>query len=223
MNNLTGNMGINLSNEINVVAHSLSLFENNKITDVREIFLSKIDALNNIVGIAPETLNTLAKLGEAINNDSNFYNTLIQHLSFKANTIDVYTKLQTYSEPEVNNMMNQKLVYLDSQLILKANVLQTYSRGTIDTNIETLRADTATKLTLHYNKTQTFSQSEFNDKFVQALTAQTTALAPKANTADVYTKFLTYSKEQTFSQTEVNDMFTQTLVLTTGEANATDV
>ena len=79
-----------------MVVNSLSLIENNKVIDIKELFLSKLDAVEQIVGLAPETLNTLAKLGEAINNDSNFYNTLIQNLSFKANALDVYTKLQTY-------------------------------------------------------------------------------------------------------------------------------
>ena len=68
-------MALNLTNSNNMVVNSLSLIENNRIIDVKELFLSKLDAVEQIVGLAPETLNTLAKLGEAINNDSNFYST----------------------------------------------------------------------------------------------------------------------------------------------------
>ena len=131
-------MTFNLTNSDDLVVNSLSLIEKDKIIDVKELFLSKLDAIENIVGLAPETLNTLAKLGAAINNDSEFYNKLIRDLSFKANSRDVYTKLETYSEAEVDNMMNQSLSYLGSQLSLKANIAQTYSRTMIDSNIKNL-------------------------------------------------------------------------------------
>jgi hypothetical protein len=85
-------MAVSLTNSNDLVVNSLSLVEKNKIIDVRQLFLSKLDAIDNIVGLAPETLNTLAKLGEAINNDSNFYQSLITDLSFKANTADTYRK-----------------------------------------------------------------------------------------------------------------------------------
>ena len=64
--------------------------------DVKELFLSKLGAIDTIVGLAPETLNTLAKLGEAINNGANFYTTLIRDLSFKANTADTHAKTQAH-------------------------------------------------------------------------------------------------------------------------------
>jgi predicted AAA+ superfamily ATPase len=83
------------------------LIEEEKTIDVKELFLSKLEAIDNIVGLAPETLNTLAKLGEAINNDSNFYHHLIKDLSFKANTADTYRKLETFSDKEVNYKMAQ--------------------------------------------------------------------------------------------------------------------
>ena len=155
-------MTFNLTNSDDLVVNSLSLIEKDKIIDVKELFLSKLDAIENIVGLAPDTLNTLANLGEAINNDSEFYNNLIRDLSFKANTRDVYTKLETYSEAEVDNMMNQSLSDLGSQLSLKANIAQIYSRTMIDSNIEILRADTDTKVALNYNKEQTNLQSSRN-------------------------------------------------------------
>ena len=92
-----------------MIVTSISLIEKNEVIDVNQLFLSKLDALNNIVGLAPDTRNTLAKLGEAINNDSNFYQSLTTDLPFKANTLDTYRKTETYSEAEVNYMMNQSL------------------------------------------------------------------------------------------------------------------
>ena len=66
-------MAVSLTTSNDMVVNSLSLVEKNKVIDVKELFLSKLDAIDTIVGLAPETLNTLAKLGESINNDSNFY------------------------------------------------------------------------------------------------------------------------------------------------------
>ena len=208
-------MALNLTTNNAMIVDSLSLIEKNEVIDVKTLFFSKLDAIRGIVGLAPETLNTVARLGEAIKNDSTFYQNLVRDLSFKANTADAYRKIETYSETEVNDMMNQALSHLTKQLLLKANVSLTYSQTTIDSNIENLRADTVTKLALNNNKEQTFSQTEINDMFVQALTAQTTALANKANTADVYTKVLTYNKEHTFSQAEIKDMFVETLAAQT--------
>jgi hypothetical protein len=60
---------------MDMIVTSLSLIEERRVIDVKELFLSKLDAIDNIVGLAPDTLNTLQQLGEAINTDSNFYAT----------------------------------------------------------------------------------------------------------------------------------------------------
>ena len=73
-------MTLILTNSNDVIVNSLSLIDQNKIIDVNQRFSSKLDAIDTIVGLAPETLNTLAKLREAINNDSTFYQNLIRDL-----------------------------------------------------------------------------------------------------------------------------------------------
>jgi hypothetical protein len=89
-------MAVSLTNSNDLVVNSLSLVEEDKVIDGTELFLSKLDAIDNIVGLAPETPNTVAKLGEAINNDSNFYQSLITDLSFKANTLDTYKNINIF-------------------------------------------------------------------------------------------------------------------------------
>jgi hypothetical protein len=193
-----------------LVVNTLSLNENNEIVDVKELFLSKLDAIENIVGLAPDTLNTLAKLGEAINNDSTFYQSLITDLSFKANAADTYTKAQSYSEEEVNDMFNQTLSHLTDALALKANAVETYARGTIDHNIAALRTGTATKLGLNYNKDEVFNTYEIHDMFSQTLTSFTDSLATLQTDTD--TKLgLKHNKVEVFNTYEFNDMFTQTI------------
>jgi hypothetical protein len=83
-------MAVSLTSSNDLVVNSLSLVEENKVIDVKELFLRKLEAIDNIVGLAPDTLNTLQTLGEAINDDSNFYDTLIRDLSCKANTLNRY-------------------------------------------------------------------------------------------------------------------------------------
>jgi hypothetical protein len=56
-------MSVFLTNSNDLVVNSLSLVEKNKVIDVKELFLSKLESIDNIVGLAPETLNTLAKQG----------------------------------------------------------------------------------------------------------------------------------------------------------------
>ena len=43
---------------------------------ILDILLKKADAIQQIVGIPPETLNTIEKLAESINNGGSFNNTV---------------------------------------------------------------------------------------------------------------------------------------------------
>ena len=91
-------MAIILTNSNDLVVNSLSLIEEERVIDVEGLFLRTLEAIDNIVGLAPDTLNTLAKLGEAINNDSNFYGSVITDLAFKANTLDTYRKQRRFQK-----------------------------------------------------------------------------------------------------------------------------
>lgn len=51
-------------------------------------------ALSALVGSAPASLNTLQELAAAINNNADFYNTIIQAIALKADAGTVYTKTQ---------------------------------------------------------------------------------------------------------------------------------
>ena len=96
-------MPISLSNSKDIVANSLSLIEESKVIDVKELFLSKLDAINNIVGLPPETLDTIQKLANSINNDSNFYSTLVAALNEKSDKSTTYTKSET--DNKINDLI----------------------------------------------------------------------------------------------------------------------
>jgi ribonuclease PH len=63
---------VSLNNSKYIVANSISVIEKNKVIDLKELFLSELDAVNNIVGLPVETLNSLQKLAESINSDNDF-------------------------------------------------------------------------------------------------------------------------------------------------------
>jgi hypothetical protein len=59
-----------LNNSKDIVANSMSVIDKTKVIYLKELFLSKLDAINSIVGLPVETLNSLQKLAEAINSDN---------------------------------------------------------------------------------------------------------------------------------------------------------
>ena len=65
-------MSVSLTNSKDLVANSISVIDKNKIIDLQKLFLSKLDAITNIVGLPVATLDSLQKLAEAINSDAKF-------------------------------------------------------------------------------------------------------------------------------------------------------
>jgi hypothetical protein len=80
-------MPVSLSNSKDIVANSISLIKGNRLIDV----LETIDAVQ---GLAPETLNSLEKLASALNNDSNYVQTVSGAIDNKAEKATTYTKTE---------------------------------------------------------------------------------------------------------------------------------
>ena len=66
------------------------------------------DLIIQLTGFAPETLNTLQKLASSINNDNTFYNTINTQLAAKANSAEVYTRSETYTQSQINSALSGK-------------------------------------------------------------------------------------------------------------------
>ena len=85
---------------------------------------NQIDSLKDSV---PSSLNTLKKLGNAINNDSSFYITLNNSLSQKASISALNTKAdKTYVDSNVSSLQTQissraTISYVDGKLLLKTS------------------------------------------------------------------------------------------------------
>ena len=90
----------------------------NQVKNILDLFLKKTDVITQIIGVPPETLNTIQNLAESINNDQTFYNTINNKLDTKANSADVYTKLSTFSQSEINALLSAKQTSITSATTL---------------------------------------------------------------------------------------------------------
>lgn len=59
------------NNPINIIANSIELIQNSELNRTSDTFLTRSEA-GDIVGIAPDTLNTLQEITDAIGNDPHF-------------------------------------------------------------------------------------------------------------------------------------------------------
>ena len=107
-------MPVSLSNSIDIIANYVSIVQDYRVVNI-------LDLISQITGLAPETLNTLQKLAESINNDNTFYNTINNKLTKKANSPDVYTKLQTYTQDQINSSLSeeQASIYINNNSIIR--------------------------------------------------------------------------------------------------------
>ena len=107
-------MSLSLNNSTDLIANSIHLIQGNEFTNVLDLFLTKSEA-HDIVGIAPETLDTLAEIAQAIGNDANFFTTINNQIALKANIADVYDK--SYVDTLINNYYTK--AEIDTSLSLK--------------------------------------------------------------------------------------------------------
>jgi uncharacterized protein YpuA (DUF1002 family) len=98
------------------------------------------DKCNNIIAGAPNALNTLKELSDALGSDANYSTTVLNHIGTKANSTDVYSKA------EVNSFLDDKADFftVESPLSFLFNPQQpelvklqadVYNKTTVDTKL----------------------------------------------------------------------------------------
>ena len=108
-----------------IVANSVSLFESDTVKNSLDPFLKKTDAITQIIGVPPETLNTIQKRAEIIKNGQTFYNAINNKVNQKANSADVYTQTSTFSQTEINDWRSTKQTSITSSTPLSLNSITT--------------------------------------------------------------------------------------------------
>ncbi len=89
-------MSISLSNSSDILANSISLINGSVIQGINDTFLSKNEAVSNIVGLPPATMNTLEKISQSVSNNPNFFNTTETAIASNANTANVNATFLEY-------------------------------------------------------------------------------------------------------------------------------
>ena len=82
---------LNLNNTERRICDSIFLIRGDDITNIYVLLLRKSDA-SDIVGLPPETLNTLQEIANSIGNDIDFFNTITTQITQKRNISDSYGK-----------------------------------------------------------------------------------------------------------------------------------
>ena len=80
---------LNLNNTERIICDSIFLTRDDDIINIYDLFLSKGDAAD-IVGLPPDTLNTLQENANSIGNDADFFGTISTRIHLKRNKPDTY-------------------------------------------------------------------------------------------------------------------------------------
>lgn len=119
-------MPVNLTNSTDLIANSISLVDGNQVVDIKDQFLSKADGAN-IVGLAPEDLNTIEAVANALNNDPNYFANTQAQLALKANISE------THSRTYLDGLHNSYELSIAS----KANSSDVYTKTEADDLLDT--------------------------------------------------------------------------------------
>ena len=94
-------MPVSLTNSKDIVANSISVIDYNNVVNIMDVIGQINNIITVIVGNPPLTMNTLEKISQAINNDPQFYNVIINMINSRlpSTTIANY-----YTKAEVQQM-----------------------------------------------------------------------------------------------------------------------
>ena len=106
------------------------------------------EAIQNLVGAAPETLDTLKEIADKLGEDDTQLGQLIAALESKANTEDVYTKNEVYNKSEIDFHFDEAAEVTSTALTElsnnKANSSDVYTKNEVDTllgEVTTIKGD----------------------------------------------------------------------------------
>ena len=74
-------MPVSLTNSKDIVANSISVIDYNNVVNIMDVIGQINNIITVIVGNPPLTMNTLEKISQAINNDPQFYNVIINMIN----------------------------------------------------------------------------------------------------------------------------------------------
>ena len=109
---------LNLNNTERISCDSTYLIRRDETINIYDLFLSRNDAAD-IVGLPPETLNTLQEIASSIGNDAVLLNTITTQINLKRNMSDsdgqiyIDNLISNYhTTPEINTQHGAKIIFV---------------------------------------------------------------------------------------------------------------
>lgn len=124
-------------------------------------------AIKDLVGEAPETLDSIHELSKALSEDANFATTIASELAKKANVSETYSKTEVDSlhnkiEANVTGNINN----LSAEILKKADKESTYTKSEVYTKTEVdAIANSKANASESYKKTELYTKSEIDTAF----------------------------------------------------------
>ena len=114
------------------ICDRIFLIRDDDIIDIYDVFVSTSDAAD-IVGLPPETLNTLQEIANRIGNDANVLNNITTQNHLKMNISDSYGK--RYVDNVISNYYTSPEINTNIALQLDASVINSYYDKTYVDNL----------------------------------------------------------------------------------------
>ena len=133
--------GVSLSGVKEIIADTISLQEGSKIVNIKEKFYDKSTVntmLSSVVGLPPNTLNSLEKVSTALNGDPNFFTTVNDKFKDKQNTLSNGTlitgskKLLNTTTSTLKNIVGTNLTLTETENNLTIEATDAYDKPNID-------------------------------------------------------------------------------------------
>ena len=168
--------GLSLTNSRDLTCNNIYLKYDNDIRNIFDIFATR-NNVSDITGLAPETLNSLQELADALNNNPNFFQYVRNQLDTKRDINDSYDKnyintliLSYYTKSQTDSLLNNKLN--SSEMIKYYTITQMSNlyldKATWNANIPNIvnslagKVEGSTLIDYYYNKLTTNSILETN-------------------------------------------------------------
>jgi hypothetical protein len=164
------------------------MLKNTGQASIYEIFALKSD-ISDIIGLPPDTLNTLQELANAIGNDPNFFQYVRDQLDLNRNVVDSYDKkyINTliegyYTKLQIDSLLNNKL---------NSSIIDNYYTKTLTDNIFVKIIDwTNTNITINSQLNLKANITDLNNYYTQTTT--NSILTNYYNKSFIDTKFNDY-------------------------------
>ena len=199
---------VSLSGVKEIIADTISLQEGSKIVNIKEKFYDKSTVntmLSSVVGLPPETLNSLEKVSTALNGDPNFFTTVNDKFKDKQNTLSNGTlitgskSLLNTTTSTLKNIVGANLTLTETENNLTIEATDAYDKPNIDNKFLNKQNKFIIAATLPTRTSRLFDVS--SDKF-RAINVST-PLSISATSDD----YLSITSD-TYNKKEVDDKFT---------------